>query len=43
MVKISSQKVLALLRYRYLRKSQKNPLCRRGESMGLILHDFDQI
>ena len=42
-VKISSQTVLALLRYRYLYKSQKNPLCPRGESVGLIMRDFDQI
>ena len=43
MVKISSQTVLALLRYRYLHKSRKNPHCPRGESMGLTMHDFDQI
>ena len=43
MVKISSQTVLALVRYRYLHKSWKNSLCPWGESMGLIMHDFDQI
>ena len=43
MVKISSQTVLALLRYRYLHKSWENAFCPRGESMGVIMRDFDQI
>ena len=43
MVNISSQTVLALLRYWYLHKSRKYPLCPPGESMGLIMRDFDQI
>ena len=42
-VKISSQTLLALLGYRYLHKSRKNPLCPREESMGLIIRDFDQL
>ena len=43
MVKISSQTVLALLRYRYLHKSRNKPLCPRGESMGVMMRDFDRI
>ena len=43
MVKMSSQTVLALLTYQYLHKSRKNPLCPRGESIGLIMRDFDLI
>ena len=44
MVKVPSQTVLALLRYRYLRKSCRNPLCPRGNLYGtIIMRDFDQI
>ena len=43
MMKSLSKTVLALLRYQYLHKSRKNPLCPRGESRGLIMRDFDQI
>ena len=42
MAKISSQTMLALLRYRYLNESRNNPLCSRG-SIGLIMRDFDRI
>ena len=43
MAKLLSQTVLTLQRYRYLHKSCNNPLCPRGESMGLIMRDFDRI
>ena len=42
MVKISSQTVLALLRYRYLHKSRNNLLC-PGGSMRLMMRGFDRI
>ena len=43
MVKIPSQAVLALLRYRYLRKPRNNLYLSTRESMRLIMRDFDKI